>query len=661
MIKHKFPCWSCALVFGQLLVCSSLPAAIVQTGDVVPDANSWFSFTTGYIGRTSDGSVLVDGGSELTSREAILGRDAGATGTATVIGTDSRWTNIGSSSFGDGNLFVGNNGNGILSIEVGGEVNNNNSYLGRNANSTGSAIVTGPGSRWTNNYWLYVGNFGTGTLTVSDGGEVTNAIGLLGNYAGSVGTATVTGTGSKWHNGELHVGRDGSGTLTVSDGGEVVAGRLYASLSNLLGDGTITATNGGVLDAELVFDAIQVNQTTVPFGAGGTLTIQTNGGVLGVGYRQSGSLTVSDGDNVSSSTGYLGYESGSTGSATVTGTGSKWSNSGNLYVGEWGNGTLTIEAGGQVSNATGLIGSRSGSTGTVTVMGSGSQWTNSGNLIIGGSRGGNTIGTLTIGAGGQVSSLAGRLGANGSGTATVTGSGSKWTSGYLEVGQWGNGTLIIEEGGQVSTQAGVVSRDSGSMGTAIVTGVGSKWINSGNLYVGQYGSGTLTITNGGKVTVGEALYIAPNQNSAGVINMATGGMLALWGEADQSLSAFLDIISGTGQIRFWDTYLEDWAPLTTATYGEDYTLEYLTTGELAGYTLLTVGTLGDFDGDGIIDGKDFLAWQRNPSLGNLADWETAFGNSAPQVATSTVVPEPSALWLVAAGGLLLFPSRLWKE
>ncbi|MCA9240084.1 MAG: hypothetical protein KDA37_07795, partial [Planctomycetales bacterium] len=37
--------------------------------------------------------------------------------------------------------------------------------------------------------------------------------------------------------------------------------------------------------------------------------------------------------------------------------------------------------------------------------------------------------------------------------------------------------------------------------------------------------------------------------------------------------------------------LADWSHLTSATYGEDYTLIYRATGHLAGYTLLTVGEL----------------------------------------------------------------------
>ena len=72
--------------------------------------------------------------------------------------------------------------------------------------------------------------------------------------------------------------------------------------------------------------------------------------------------------------------SGSTGTVTVSGSGSTWNNSNSLYVGFNGTGSLTITDGGSVTNIEGFIGDQSGSTGTVEVSGSGSTWNNTGNL-----------------------------------------------------------------------------------------------------------------------------------------------------------------------------------------------------------------------------------------------------------------------------------------
>ena len=70
-------------------------------------------------------------------------------------------------------------------------------------------------------------------------------------------------------------------------------------------------------------------------------------------------------------------------------------------------------------------------------------------------------------------------------------------------------------------------------------------------------------------------------------------MLALYGDADDSLSLFLNRIDGTDAIRYWDDSIDDWAPITGATPGIDYTLAYIDDAgsRLNGYTVLTVGTV----------------------------------------------------------------------
>lgn len=65
-------------------------------------------------------------------------------------------------------------------------------------------------------------------------------------------------------------------------------------------------------------------------------------------------------------------------------------------------------------------------------------------------------------------------------------------------------------------------------------------------------------------------------------------MLALNGDADDSSASFWGLVSGTDAIRYWDTSISDWANITGAIAGLDYTPDYLTEGDLAGYTVLTV-------------------------------------------------------------------------
>lgn len=62
----------------------------------------------------------------------------------------------------------------------------------------------------------------------------------------------------------------------------------------------------------------------------------------------------------------------------------------------------------------------------------------------------------------------------------------------------------------------------------------------------------------------------------------------------------------------------------------------------------TAGLAGDFDNDGDVDGRDFLVWQRNPGVGDLADWQANYGMSSIMAAT-TNVPEPTAIVLLGFG------------
>lgn len=58
------------------------------------------------------------------------------------------------------------------------------------------------------------------------------------------------------------------------------------------------------------------------------------------------------------------------------------------------------------------------------------------------------------------------------------------------------------------------------------------------------------------------------------------------------------------------------------------------------------GSPADFNGDDSVNGIDFLEWQRDPDLGDLAIWQ---GNYGSQTLAATSVPEPTGMLL-----LLLF-------
>ncbi len=72
------------------------------------------------------------------------------------------------------------------------------------------------------------------------------------------------------------------------------------------------------------------------------------------------------------------------------------------------------------------------------------------------------------------------------------------------------------------------------------------------------------------------------------------------------------------------------------------------------------GIAGDFDGDGNVDGGDFLAWQRDPGVGDLADWQINYGTSAALSASSSPVPEPATLLQLLTAGAMIGLAR-WKR
>ena len=164
-----------------------------------------------------------------------------------------------------------------------------------------------------------------------------------------------------------------------------------------------------------------------------------------MGYSGSGTLNVLNGGVVSDvrncaecSAAVVGYSAGVNAGVAVSGSGSSWNNTGVVNVGYIGNGTLAISSGGQVSTQGLVVGSLA-------------------------------YGTLSIASGGQLSNTVASASigdvAGSHGAVTVSDAGSVWTNApELVVGNAGNGTLTIQNGGIVNGSNAVLGVGSGSSG-----------------------------------------------------------------------------------------------------------------------------------------------------------------------------------------------------
>ncbi len=93
------------------------------------------------------------------------------------------------------------------------------------------------------------------------------------------------------------------------------------------------------------------------------------------------------------------------------------------------------------------------------------------------------------------------------------------------------------------------------------------------------------------------------------------------------------------------------------------TVAYNPHGSLASLIAIPVTQPGDFDADGDVDGRDFLAWQRNPSVGDLATWQSHYGASAVSAlhlspsTLNVIVPEPASCFTMLLGTMLFTLKR----
>lgn len=264
-----------------------------------------------------------------------------------------------------------------------------------------------------------------------------------------------------------------------------------------LGGFTVGANSTVVLD--IIAGGILRGGTEVSLGTNaggaGTLNVSTAsseldvfGASMYVGLRGTGALNVTDGgkanvDGVVS----LGHQASGRGTVTVRGNGSQLT-AGAIDVGVQGDSTMNITNGGKVVT-TGTLGGYG-----VRIGGQGS-----GNSLLKTAVNVTTGGTLQVDAGNLV------IGQSGEATLTVGDGGVTTVAADLLVGTGGAGFLTVGAGGTVTAGGAlVVGAATNSVGQLTISGAGAS-VTADRMQVTTNGLGTVTVENGGQLTVTHGL------------------------------------------------------------------------------------------------------------------------------------------------------------
>jgi T5SS/PEP-CTERM-associated repeat protein len=463
--------------------------------------------------------LLTASNSIVVSGDVSLGGAAGASGTWMVTGAGSSWSN-------GGTAYLGTGGAGDqLIVNQGALLITSYADIGcASSTSNNIAQVSGAGSVWSNLYDLSVGFSGVSNeLVVSSGAAVFGNNGVIGSNSTAVAnSAILTDPGSVWSNRfGLGVGVFGaSNNLIVSNGAWLVSGYSKSySASNNIG----YASN---------------NNQILVCGTGSVWTAFTavNIGVQGAGN----SLVISNGGQVTSPVSTVGLAAGSSNnSILVTGINSLWTNSnsdgGTIAVGYSGDGnSLIITNGAQVFGYSTWVGyNATSSNNSVVVSGTGTTWYQMGGVFLGYSGGNNRLraadGCTMIGGRNQSSSFLGLNSSSSNNTALVTGVGTVWSNySSIFVGNGGPGNnLTISNGAHVFDLTTTLGSTTFSANNSLlVAGPGSMLSNAASLYVGYSGSGnTLALDNGGAVVDGTVFVGNTSASSNNSVKVAGG---ALW-------------------------------------------------------------------------------------------------------------------------------------
>jgi T5SS/PEP-CTERM-associated repeat protein len=496
------------------------------------------------VGWTGTGTLNVTGGgivdatlNPLACIGAWCGNgvatNAGSTGTLTISGAGSevrtlRYFSVGVVWVDQYNGTPGASSTGTVNILAGGSLRTENAYLGTGLGgplnlgteqSFAHVLIDGPGSQWivTRNS---VDDDPTAFMGIATHANATADVTVSGG-----GLLRIDGSGGAGPNSGINIGSNGKGTLVLTDAGSRLqtAGLgafINVGANNSAGDGSFQILAGAT--AESLFFNVGRNGgrgTLLIDGTGSQLTlsgVNTDAGSPGTGGGNigrnggTGSVTVSNGGRLLISDG--GMDSRST-------------NSPGLSVGRdaSGHGSLTITGAGStveiVSTSLGLPPGTPDNFNPFVAIGRGSPATASGTLTV--SDGGkliltgNAVSTIANASTTQLN-IGGRNGEAGTGTATVTGTGSEIIvqgyDAYIGVGRTagGSGVLNVLDHARVSS-------------TSFVAGVnttGTVNVDHATIALSGYRTNTTPL-------VGAGMTIGRGAGGMGTLNLSNGAALTI--------------------------------------------------------------------------------------------------------------------------------------
>jgi hypothetical protein len=519
-----------------------------------------------------------------------VGFAAGSTGTFNMSGGTVFIDGPAGGGFAIGDLIVGDNGNGTMTL-TGGEVpSNDEMIIGLQPTST-STLDISAGTLQTLGRSLLVSFAGNGTLKVSGTAEVTANFDVLAGFI------------------------EGSTSTIVQSGGTITSNYMF---SNFGSAGTGSTTNitmsGGTYNVRNAYVLGQGNGTTTMNHTGGVISAQTNNGDMVVAdgdgntsvYNISGTAQVNLLHNFIVGT-FDGPDGPATG--TVNQNGGTITAGDNLAIARDGNGTWNLNSG-TVSAHNAFLGDFDSSNGTMKVAG--------GTL--------NLSGDLNVGAAIASNAAPDRVAPDGS-------------NGAQGQALDANGTfIVVGTGGDINVSGNLLANPADK--SPARNGAGEENSSLLKFTLGSTGISPIDVglkadLDGAVIDIDDTIgFFSSHPASTITLISAAGGFGNVYtitpAEQAGNGKGFTQAAGDSGLFNLQIVPRPGGGEMLVASKG-------------AG------GLPGDIDGDGDVDGNDFILMQRAGfTAAQLTTFKANFGSHS-ATGAAAAVPEPAAAMLLVIG------------